>query len=190
MKGKERRKYILQILNEHTVPVTASEFAKRLGVSRQVIVQDVALLRTAGHTIYSTSRGYIREIRTLARRVFKVRHTDDQVRDELNTIVDLGGSVEDVFVYHRVYGVVRGPLSIHSRFDIDKFVGDIESGKSHLLMNVTSGYHYHTVTAPSEEILDLIQKKLDEKGFLAPLQDYEPVKFGEQQKDMTGTGGC
>ena len=42
------------------------------------------------------------------------------------------------------------------------------------MMNVTSGYHYHTVTADTEETLDLIQKSLEEQGFLAPLQEYEP----------------
>ena len=39
---------------------------------------------------------------------------------------------------------------------------------------MTSGYHYHTVLADSEETLDLIEKSLKEHGFLAPLQDYEP----------------
>ena len=48
-------------------------------------------------------------------------------------------------------------------------------GKSSLLKNVTSGYHYHTVRADSEEILDLIGQRLKEQGFLAPLQGYEPV---------------
>ena len=45
------------------------------------------------------------------------------------------------------------------------------------LMNLTSGYHYHTVLAENELILDVIQQKLQEFGFLAQLQDYEPVNF-------------
>jgi transcriptional regulator of NAD metabolism len=113
--------------------------------------------------------------------VFKVIHSDDEVREELSAIVDLGGIIEDVFVYHRVYGVIRGPLNIRSRLDIEKYLQNIESGKSKLLKNTTSGYHYHTVTAASEEILDLIQEKLQERGFLAKLQDYEPVDFWKKE---------
>jgi hypothetical protein len=37
------------------------------------------------------------------------------------------------------------------------------------------------VTAGSEEILDLIQEKLQERGFLAKLQDYEPVDFWKKE---------
>ena len=51
------------------------------------------------------------------------------------------------------------------------------AGKSSLLKNVTSGYHYHTIDAESEEILDAIQEELRQRGFLAKLQDYEPVDF-------------
>ena len=115
-------------------------------------------------------------------RVFKVIHTDEQVRDELETIVDLGGTVEDVFIYHRVYGVIRGKLGLSSRRDIERYMEKISGGSSHLLKNTTSGYHYHTVTADNSQTLDLIQKALGEKGYLAKLQTYEPVDFGEKKE--------
>lgn len=35
--------------------------------------------------------------------------------DELNLIVDCGGKVEDVFVYHKLYGVIRVEMNIKSR---------------------------------------------------------------------------
>ena len=44
----------------------------------------------------------------------------------------------------------------------------VRSGKSTELMDITGGYHYHTVRAESQEILDLIEKELDKKGFLMP----------------------
>jgi hypothetical protein len=91
--------------------------------------------------------------------------------------VDCGGIVEDVFVYHKVYGILRAEMNIRSRLDVQHFVDDIKSGKSSLLKNVTSGYHYHTVYAPSEQLLDVIQQRLKERGFLAQLKDYEPVEF-------------
>ena len=43
---------------------------------------------------------------------------------------------------------------------------DIRSGKSSPLKNITSNYHYHKVSADSEETLDLIEQELREKGFL------------------------
>ena len=94
----------------------------------------------------------------------------------------MGGQVKDVFVYHKVYGVVKADMNIKSRMDIKEYMDDIASGKSSLLKNVTSGYHYHTIVAENEEILDMIQEKLQELGFLAKLQDYEPVNFWEEKK--------
>nr|WP_027870252.1 transcription repressor NadR [[Eubacterium] cellulosolvens] len=181
MDGEERRKKIVQALHEKKDPISGGKFAEAFGVSRQVVVQDIALLRASGKNIFSTSRGYVLQEKDSATRVFKVIHSDDEVREELSAIVDLGGIIEDVFVYHRVYGVIRGPLNIRSRLDIEKYLQNIASGKSKLLKNTTSGYHYHTVTAASEEILDLIQEKLQERGFLAKLQDYEPVDFWKKE---------
>ena len=89
----------------------------------------------------------------------------------------MGGYVKDVFVYHKVYGVLRADMNIKSRMDIRKYMENIRSGKSSLLKNVTSGFHYHTIVADSEELLDMIQEELSKRGFLAKLQDYEPVNF-------------
>ena len=85
--------------------------------------------------------------------------------------------MKDVFVYHKVYGVLRANMDIKSRRDVRNYLEEIRTGKSSLLKNVTSGYHYHTICAESEEVLDAIQEELKQKGFLAKLQDYEPVDF-------------
>lgn len=177
MKGNDRRERILQILYDTAAPISGANLAKQLQVSRQVIVQDMALLRANGSDIISTNLGYVlNEIQT-AERVVKVIHTEDEVEEELNIIVDLGGIVKDVFVYHKAYGVVRAEMNIRFRKDIKAFVDNIKSGKSSLLMNVTSGYHYHTILAENEETLDMIFDALSKRGFLAALQDYEPVDF-------------
>ena len=94
--------------------------------------------------------------------------------------MDLGGRVEDVFVYHSVYGVVRGDLKIASRRDIRDFMARLAESRSAPLMLITNEYHYHTVAADSPQILDQIQDRLKELGFLAPLTDYEPVEFGNK----------
>lgn len=182
MDGADRRKEILRILEKSEKPVSGLALSKELKVSRQVIVQDMALIRANGYSIYSTNRGYLIEKKNEAVRVLKMIHSDEEAKKELETIVDMGGQVRDVFVYHKVYGVVKADMNIKSRMDIKEYMDDIASGKSTLLKNVTSGYHYHTIVAENEEILDLIQGKLQELGFLAKLQDYEPVDFWGEGK--------
>lgn len=181
MGGEKRREEIIKIIREKGQPVSGTELAKKLGVSRQVIVQDMALLRANGQEILSTHRGYILPEKVQPCRVFKVYHTGERVEEELNLIVDLGGNAEDVFVYHKVHGVIRAKLHIKSRRDVQNYLKDISSGISTQLLNLTAGYHYHTVTAESEELLDMIQKELSEKGLLAPLQEHEPVDFWSEK---------
>lgn len=172
MTSAERRKMILDLIKRSPVPLSGGALGKEAGVSRQVIVQDIALLRTEGHPILSTPRGYcIDEPHHI--RSFKVCHTSEQSEEELNAIVDLGGSVLDVTVNHRVYGKMSAPLNIKNRRDVRSFVNNIESGKSVPLLNITSGYHFHRVSADSEEILDEIEATLKNKGFLAKLLPYE-----------------
>lgn len=177
MNGETRRNKIIELLNLNDSPISGTKLASLVGVSRQVIVQDMALLRANGYDITSTTNGYVLKVASSFSRVFKVIHSDEETKDELSLIVDCGGHVEDVFVYHKIYNIVKAPMNINSRLDIEKFMDDLACGKSSLLKNVTAGYHYHTVTAASIEILDYIQKKLESKGFLAPLSDYEPVEF-------------
>lgn len=181
MTGEERRIKIVELIQKSKAPLSGIAIAKELDVSRQIIVQDIALLRANGVNIFSTNRGYLIQESGQAARVFKVMHSDEEVMEELNLFVDLGGKVKDVFVYHKVYGVVRADMNIKSRRDVSKYLEDITSGKSSLLKNVTSGYHYHTVEAESEEVLDLIQNELAKRGFLAQLQDYEPVDFWKKE---------
>ena len=79
-----------------------------------------------------------------------------------------GGTVEDVFVWHKVYGKMVAPLNIFSSLQVKQFIEGVRSGKSTELMNITGGYHYHTVRAESEEILDKISTALENKGYIVP----------------------
>ena len=166
MTGSDRRQERLKNIKESDRPVSGSKLAKDYDVSRQVIVQDIALLRASGYDIISTNRGYVLEGQTCAERVFKVRHTDEQLETELCTIVDLGGQVKNVMVNHKVYGHIEAELGITSRRKVKEFLADIESGKSTPLKNITSDYHYHTVTADREETLGMIEEELRKLGFL------------------------
>ena len=181
MNGEQRRKQLMALLSDSSTPISGTVLARQMHVSRQVIVQDIALLRANGAEILSASRGYLMmQTEHPCSRVFKVLHSDEETEQELTMIVDLGGRIQDVFVYHKVYGVVRADMNIRSRKDIRTFMEDIISGNSSLLKNVTSGYHYHTVFADDEQSLDVIQESLQNRGFLARLQDYEPVDFRGQ----------
>ncbi len=168
MNAVERRERIVELITKGDAPISGSTLSKKLNVSRQVIVQDIALLKASGYEILSTNRGYIINNKSSHVRVFKVRHTNEQTEEELKLIVDIGGTVEDVFVWHRVYGRIKAELNISSRRQVQQCIDGLVSGKSTALMNITSGYHYHTVRADGEETLDLIEKALSEKGYLAP----------------------
>ena len=180
MTGEERREKLIKSLNNHTA-VSGTDLAKILGVSRQIIVQDIALLRKSGSNIISTTKGYLLEEDDRPRRVYKLFHQPEKCEEELNLIVDYGGHIEDIFIYHKVYNVVRAEMNVRSRKDVAEFMEQIRTGKSHLLSTATSGYHYHTVSADTEEELDAIYDQLEKHCFLAKLQDYEPVDFWKKE---------
>ena len=85
----------------------------------------------------------------------------------------------DVMVNHRIYGKVSAPLHIKNRRDVQAFLKNLESGKSTPLLNVTSGYHFHHVSAESEEILDEIEDALRRKHFLTEVFPYEQEEIQE-----------
>lgn len=179
--GSDRRKRLVALMREAGQPLSGTKLGQATGVSRQVVVQDIALLRTEGYAVVSTARGYLLEQETQAKRLFKVFHTDAQVEDELTVIVDTGGTVLDVMVNHRVYGKMTAPLRIANRRDVKMFVNDLKTGKSAPLLNVTAGYHFHHVGADSEEILDEIADALHRKGYLAKLLPYEAEAFTAEE---------
>ena len=161
MGGEKRRENLLKILQESESAVSGTKLATKFQVSRQVIVQDIALLRAKNHDIISTHKGYVLLDKGNIQRVFKVKHSAEKMLDELNLIVDCGGKVEDVFVYHKLYGVIRVEMNIKSRMDAKRYVDGIKGGVSVPLEQITSEYHYHTVTADSVETLNIIQDRLD-----------------------------
>ena len=169
MKTLERRTAIANFLLSKDNAVSGSELSEKFNVSRQIIVKDISVLKSLGYDIISTHNGYIIQKSPFKERVFKLRHTTEQTEDELNLIVDFGGTVVDVFVWHKVYGRVVAKLNIFSRLQVKQFIEGVRTGKSSELMNITGGYHYHTVRAESEEILDNISNALKDRGYIAPI---------------------
>ncbi|MCD8300752.1 MAG: transcription repressor NadR [Clostridiales bacterium] len=171
--GNDRRKQILSLIRRSKAPVSGTALGQTFGVSRQVIVQDIALLRKEGYDIFATARGYMVNESKPHVRLVKVRHTEDESEDEMDLIVDLGGCVEDVMVNHRIYGQMSASLNIRNRRDVRHFMEDLRSGRSTPLMNITSGYHFHHISADAEEVLDEIEAALRERNFLVEMIPYE-----------------
>jgi len=168
MKVAERRKAIVNLLLSADGPVSGGELAQKFGISRQIIVQDITVLKGTGYEILSTNQGYVMQKSPLKERVFKVRHTTKETEDELSCIVDLGGTVVDVFVWHKVYGKIEAALNIFSKLHIKQFLEGVRTGQSTELMHITGGYHYHTVRADSEAVLDSIEAALKERNYVVP----------------------
>lgn len=170
MSGEERREKILELLQSANAPLSGTQMARNLGVSRQIIVQDIALLRAVNKNILSTNKGYIlfreQEARRNCQRAILVSHSQEQIKDELYTIVDLGGHVLNVVVEHEIYGQIACDLIIHSRQDVDLFVQQCEQRKAKGLSSLTAGVHFHTVEATTEAVLDCVENALREKGYL------------------------
>ncbi len=170
MDTAERRKRLVEMLAENPdVPISGSQLASSLGVSRQVIVQDVAVLRAKGEGIIATPRGY-----TLlpggkplgVTRLLAVKHTREDTRQELYASVDLGVEVVDVIVDHPVYGQLTGQLSLHTRADVDMFLKTIDQTGAGLLSSLTDGVHLHTVRASNLKQIAALEETLRNRGFL------------------------
>ena len=123
MTTEERRNAILDTLARADQPVSAAALARRFGVSRQIVVGDVALLRAGGADISATPRGYVilPAASGLVRRL-AVRHGEDGIEAELNAMVDQGCTVLDVIVEHPLYGQLTGPLQISNRYEVGQFL--------------------------------------------------------------------
>lgn len=165
MTAEERRTAIIEILAQSTQPVSASALAGRFGVSRQLIVGDVALLRAGGASITAAARGYLlRRERTGLLRQAACRHRAEDMEQELYIMVDNGCTVLDVIVEHPVYGQLTGALQLASRYDVQQFI--LRANAAQPLSLLTEGVHLHTLSCPGEEAFRRVVEALAQAGFL------------------------
>lgn len=168
--GAQRRIKIIELLSKKNTPVSGADLAKQFGVSRQVIVQDVALLRAENRDILSTNKGYLlfkpHSDDHFYREVLLVKHTEAQILDEMSSIVDFGGRMLDVSIDHDLYGQIRSDLVINNAEDASDFVQKMQESTSKPLCVLTDDYHYHTISAPSAKAMELIKADLRKKGYL------------------------
>ncbi|MFY9499910.1 MAG: transcription repressor NadR [bacterium] len=167
--GSQRREGILSLLAKSKKPVTGSYLARHFGVSRQVIVQDIALLRARGLDIVATAQGYIfgqAQKRSTATRRLACRHAPGETRSELLALVQAGCLVVDVIVEHPLYGEIRGLLLLETEADVEDFIERYNNQEALLLSTLTGGVHLHTIEADDPAVFQEVEGRLRELGFL------------------------
>lgn len=168
--GEERRAFLLQMLKESSVPITGSEFASKTKVSRQVIVGDITILKAKREPIIATSQGYIYlkqpTSSSIYERTIACNHPPDRTEEELIILVDHGVTVRDVKIEHPVYGDLTASIMVANRKDVKHFMDKIRMTKATYLSELTNGIHLHTISAPSEKILDDAVQALEMANFL------------------------
>lgn len=167
MNAEERRRALLRRLEETAGPLSAGALAESFGVSRQIVVGDVAILRAAGAAITATPRGYVlsgaRESGYL-RKTLACVHDEAGTERELYVMVDNGCVVKDVIVEHPVYGQLIGALDLRSRYDVAQFLQ--RSAGAQPLSSLTDGLHLHTLLCPDEAAFSRVKRELGEAGIL------------------------
>lgn len=170
MSSENRQIHILTALKTASSPITGGTFAQETNVSRQVIVQDVSILKAKGEPVIATSQGYVylqKENRSAKqRKVIVVKHTPEQAKEELQAIVDHGVTVYDVTVEHPVYGDLTGIVNVSNRYEVDQFVEKVNATGASLLSELTAGVHLHTLEAETVEQIDEACARLREIGLL------------------------
>lgn len=119
MPTAERQDFILDLLKKATTPLTGSEIAKMTNVSRQIIVQDISILKAKKEPVVATSQGYIylheEKGQPLEQMTIVCNHTPEETEQELYILVDHGVSVKDVIIEHPVYGDLTASIRVSNR---------------------------------------------------------------------------
>lgn len=146
--------------------MTGSELSSLLGVSRQAIVNDIAILRASGQAIIGGPHGY-RIGRTPGMiALIHCNHPPERGNEEWEILLDRGIAVLDVGVEHSVFGEIRAPVVVESRADIDRHTATITEAGEAPLSVITGGRHTHRVRVPNLEALDAAKRELRERGIL------------------------
>lgn len=163
-----RRRQILRWLRARGGSIPGGEIAKHFRVSRQCVVQDMAILRAGGAEILATPSGYrLPENSRLAHRaILASRHAPERTEEELQILLDHGVRILDVIVEHPLYGELRGSLMLESRRDLQDFLAQVRASHAALLSTLTDGVHLHTVEASRPEMISRAKAELRARGFL------------------------
>jgi hypothetical protein len=166
--AKSRRRQIVAWLLERGGPIPGGEIAKHFHVSRQCLVQDVAILRASGDDILATPTGYRLPAGSnrAHRAILACKHPPERTEEELQILLDHGVRILDVIVEHPIYGELKGSLMLESRADLQDFLAHVRASHAALLSSLTGGVHLHTVEASRPEMISRAKAQLRARGFL------------------------
>ena len=155
-------------MRAHGSPIRGGELAKHFHVSRQCLVQDIAILRASGEEILATPRGYRLPsgVNHPHRAILACKHAPERTEEELQILADHGVRILDVIVEHPLYGELRGSLTLESRADVQDFLAQVRASHAALLSSLTDGVHLHTVEASRPEMISRAKQQLRARGFL------------------------
>jgi len=167
MKSIDRRDEIVRLLINNNKAIKGMDLANKFGVTRQIIVKDIAILRAKGSNIIATPDGYIYNInKNKVKSIIAVKHSEDKMIEELEIVIKYGGIIENVIVEHPLYGEILGNIMIKNLNDLNKFKESFKNIDAKPLSQITNGIHLHTISADTEEDINSIKRELEEKGFL------------------------
>ncbi|WGS64838.1 transcription repressor NadR [Marinitoga aeolica] len=156
----EKKNKILRILMDSEEPIKGKVLAEKIGVSRQMIIQYISKLKTEGHKIASTRDGYILEREKGIRKMIAVKHSSNEIEDELFSIVNAGGTVLDVIVEHPLYGEIKGRIDVKTVNDVIKFMSLLKTTHATPLLELSEGIHIHTIEVKDEKTFEEVKKAI------------------------------
>lgn len=168
MDSEKRRQHIKEMLNDNIEPKKGQDIASELGVTRQVIVKDIAILRATGMNIIATPQGYVipKAQNNTIEKIIAVYHEKEDIDEEMQCIVKYGGIIKDVIVEHPFYGEIKAMMMVKTLYDVQKFIKNLNSNKAQPLLALTKGVHLHTIEVDKKENMDKIIEELTNKGFI------------------------
>lgn len=167
MNSSDRREAIKNNIINSDKPIKGIEIANIYGVTRQVIVKDIAIIRASGVNIIATPDGYvIAKDNSRYKRVMALHHSEEDMVKELEIVVKYGGTIQDVIIEHPIYGELRANLMIRNLNDLNNFVDKYNKNRAKPLSTLTKGIHLHTISTDTYEDMELIIKELREVGYM------------------------
>lgn len=162
-----RRKEIISHIAKISRPIKGVELANIFGVTRQVIVKDIAIIRAAGVNIIATPEGYmITKEESRYKKVLALFHKEEEMVSELEIVIKFGGIIEDVIIEHPIYGEIKANLMIRNLNDLDNFIDLYRKNKAKPLSALTEGIHLHTISTDNEKDMQLIIENLEKAGYI------------------------
>lgn len=185
MNNLERRKKLLTLLQQADAPICGKQLSKDLNVTRQIIVSDIAILRSSGISIASSKLGYMiirPDYQNFYRRSLGCQHKKmdaAEIESEMNVVVDNGGIIHQMILQSKTYGTLCVHLNIRSRRDVKTFIQSFKETDAPFITVITRGEHLLEIETHDAEEMQAIKSRLDELDLLK--EDAESALESEHE---------